>query len=495
MVKKVLSRISLILTLLLLCMSAKADTPYQRPANPKFKSDAVENYIKAQQQKFNSPELSSLFTRTFPYSLDNTVFQQNVDTSVDISSLRTYVVTGSDLQAMWLRDSSNQLIPYAFLVPKDDRLFKLLVGLANSQAEFVLKDSFANAFIVPNGAKSSHDDDQTYRQFQQAAMQPPVFERKFEPDSLAAVLKLQRVILENASAQQKQQLSDDIQKSWQLADNVIVDLLSAWTGDFDNLTNPINQYYYYFSRPGADSLNTLENGIGKPSKTTGLVRTLFRPSDDATTFPFNVPVNFMVASELKGLATQYTNITNIDNQITPKLIGISNKILQALKINSTEGSGTRTRYSYELDGFGNRTFMDDGNIPSLLSLPVIAPNLYDANIYMQTRKQILNSSTNPYFFNGSNSVQAGVGSPHTGKNRIWPLSLISQAESSTDENEIKHLLAALVNSSQKNGLIYESYSSSNYQDITRENFAWANAEFANFIIWLTEKHPSVVLKS
>ncbi|WP_165905004.1 glycoside hydrolase family 125 protein [Parashewanella curva] len=476
-------------------MAARADTPYQRPTAPKFKSNAVEGYIQSQQQKFNSSELSSLFTRTFPYSLDNTIFQQNVDTASDISSLRTYVVTGADLQAMWLRDSSNQLSPYAFLISKDDRLFKLLVGLANSQAEFVLKDSFANAFIVPNGPQSSHNDDQTYKQYQQAAMKPPVFERKFEPDSLAAVLKLQRVILENTSTQQKQQLLDDIQKNWLLADNVIVELLSAWTGDFDDLSNPSNQYYYYFSRPGANALNTLVNGVGNPSKTTGLVRTVFRPSDDATSLPYNVPVNFMLASELKRLTTQYSLITNIDNQVTPKLIGLSNKILQALKANSIEGSGTSTRYSYELDGFGNRKFMDDGNIPSLLSLPVIAPNLYETNIYQQTRKQILNASTNPYFFDGSDSIQGGVGSPHTGPNRIWPLSLISQAESSADENEIKTLLAALINSSQKNGLIYESYSSSNYQDITRENFAWANAEFANFIIWLIEKHPNIVLKS
>ncbi|WP_170308215.1 glycoside hydrolase family 125 protein [Parashewanella tropica] len=476
-------------------MTAQADTPYQRPSNPKFKSDAVESYIQSQQQKLNSPALSALFTRTFPYSLDNTVFQQNVDTATDIYSLRTYVVTGADIQAMWLRDSTNQLTPYAFLISKDERLFKLLVGLANAQAEFVLKDSFANAYVVPNGANSTHTDDQTYKQYQQDAMHPPVFERKFEPDSLAAVLKLQRVILENASTEQKQQLIDDIGKYWMGADHIIVNVLNAWTGDFDDLTNPTNPYYYYFSRPGANALNTLENGVGKPSKTTGLVRTLFRPSDDATALPFNIPVNFMIASELKRLATQFTAIANIDNQVTPKLIELSNTILQALKVNSTEGSSTSTRYSYELDGFGNRKFMDDGNIPSLLSLPVIAPNLYDTTIYLQTRKQILSSAMNPYFFEGNDSIQSGVGSPHTGQNRIWPLSLISQAESSTDENEIRQLLAALIDSSQKNGLIYESYSSSNYQDITRESFAWANAEFANFVIWLIDKHPNIVLKS
>lgn len=58
-------------------------------------------------------------------------------------------------------------------------------------------------------------------------------------------------------------------------------------------------------------------------------------------------------------------------------------------------------YCYEVDGLGNCNFMDDANIPSLLSLPYLDPTYtsFDREIYHNTRRLIL-SKTNPFFFEG-----------------------------------------------------------------------------------------------
>ena len=54
-------------------------------------------------------------------------------------------------------------------------------------------------------------------------------------------------------------------------------------------------------------------------------------------------------------------------------------------------------YTYEVDGYGNDYFMDDANIPSLLSLPYLGYCSNDDPLYLQTRKNVL-STKNPYYW-------------------------------------------------------------------------------------------------
>lgn len=44
--------------------------------------------------------------------------------------------------------------------------------------------------------------------------------------------------------------------------------------------------------------DTQSHGCGFPVRRTGLVRTFFRPSDDATIYQFNIPGNAYVSSML-----------------------------------------------------------------------------------------------------------------------------------------------------------------------------------------------------
>ena len=78
--------------------------------------------------------------------------------------------------------------------------------------------------------------------------------------------------------------------------------------------------------------------------------------------------------------------------------------------------------------------MDDANAPSLLSLPLLCPRTMPQmlHLYKNTRNFVLSEETNPTFFAGK--AAAGVGSPHTGPNAIWPLALITEAMTAEDDD-------------------------------------------------------------
>ena len=59
---------------------------------------------------------------------------------------------------------------------------------------------------------------------------------------------------------------------------------------------------YLFQRLTEVATDTLMiSGRGPPAKKCGLSRSLFRPSDDAVTLPYNIPGNAMACTELMHL--------------------------------------------------------------------------------------------------------------------------------------------------------------------------------------------------
>ena len=83
------------------------DLPRARPAASArhFTSEAVETVLQQVQKKIPDPALATIFENCFPNTLDTTVFPGSYGGKPD-----TYVVTG-DIDAMWLRDSSAQVMP------------------------------------------------------------------------------------------------------------------------------------------------------------------------------------------------------------------------------------------------------------------------------------------------------------------------------------------------------------------------------------------------
>jgi len=146
-------------------------------------------------------------------------------------------------------------------------------------------------------------------------------------------------------------------------------------------------------------------------------------------------------------------------------------------------------YAYEVDGFGNRLFMDDANVPSLLSLPYLDCLRYHDSVYLNTRNFIF-SRKNPYFFEGK--VAAGIGSPHTLVNRIWPIGITMRALTSVDDDEINQCLRFLKSTHANTGFMHESFDKDDDTDFTRKWFAWANSLFAELILKLYVEKPELL---
>ena len=135
-------------------------------------------------------------------------------------------------------------------------------------------------------------------------------------------------------------------------------------------------------------------------------------------------------------------------------------------------------YAYEVDGLGNALIMDDANSPGLLSIPYIGYCDKNDEIYVNTRKMIL-SSKNPFYSEGK--AAKGIGSPHTGVNTIWHISLIMQILTTDDENEKKECLKMISETHAGTNFMHESFNKDNAADYTRSWFAWANSLFAQML--------------
>jgi meiotically up-regulated gene 157 (Mug157) protein len=156
-----------------------SEVPSVRPAREDrtFSSPAINKLIEDLRPLFKDENIATLFSNCLPNSLDTTILYHTTD------PLDSFVITG-DIEAMWLRDSTNQLIPYVPYASQDSKLAALLEGLIARQARSVIIDPFANAFNY-NASGEGHQSDNRY-----PPMGPSVFEGKYEIDSISAFLKI-----------------------------------------------------------------------------------------------------------------------------------------------------------------------------------------------------------------------------------------------------------------------------------------------------------------
>ena len=140
-------------------------------------------------------------------------------------------------------------------------------------------------------------------------------------------------------------------------------------------------------------------------------------------------------------------------------------------------------FAYETDGKGNYVLMDDANSPSLLAAPYLGYIKADNELYKNTRSFVL-SNDNPWYFEGR--AAKGVGSPHTGIDKIWHIALSMQALTSSNPEEIKECINMLTTTDAGTKLMHESFYKHDATDFTRPWFAWANSLFAELMIRLAE---------
>ena len=136
-------------------------------------------------------------------------------------------------------------------------------------------------------------------------------------------------------------------------------------------------------------------------------------------------------------------------------------------------------YAYETDGLGNYVFMDDANVPSLMSIPYLGYCSADDEIYKNTRAFVL-SKENPYYYEGT--AAKGVGSPHTPPEYIWHIALSMQGLTSRDPEECKALLRMLKTTDDGKGFMHEGFHKDDPSKFTRPWFAWSNSLFSEFVL-------------
>ncbi|KXS13102.1 glycoside hydrolase family 125 protein [Gonapodya prolifera JEL478] len=465
------------------------------PSHRRFVSPAVESHIDAVCARLHNTNLETLFRNSFPNTLDTTVDFCGIDPADGL--LDTFLVTG-DIPALWLRDSANQVAPYLPLLASgaedSESLRTLVLGLVYRQAKCVAAFPYANAFKRDGGQKGMWDGDAVTPDVPQGSV---VWEAKWEVDSLAAFFKLS-----NAYHRHKRSspFIDPAHPIWLAAvERALAVLREQQRGSMEEAE--LAQPAYRFARLTDRATDTLAmDGGGWPAARCGLVKSAFRPSDDASLLPFPIPANAMLCVELRHLVEllngvlatwngetardYYTQLANAAKEATD----LAEEVFEALAKWGVVKEEGEDMFAYEVDGFGNSYFMDDANIPSLLSLPYLGFCSRSDPTYVTTRQRVL-SPRNPYFFRGS--AGEGVGGPHVGMGWIWPMSIAVRSLTSENADEVRECLHAIVRTQAGTGLVHEAFWKDDPNRFTRSWFAWGCSLVGEMIVDALERFPAL----
>jgi uncharacterized protein len=443
------------------------DYESKRPplADRNFTSEAVEAAIKQVKAGLKNKELGWLFENCFPNTLDTTVDFSTIDGKPD-----TYVITG-DIDAMWLRDSTAQVWPYLALVKQDKKLQQLIAGVINRQVKCIHLDPYTNAFYK-DGTKESE-----WKKTDITDMKPGIHERKWEIDSLCYPIRL---------AYRYWKVTGDtspFDAQWKEAIKLTVKTFKEQQRKNGNgpYTFQRNTFWATDGVPLA--------GYGYPVKPVGLICSVFRPSDDATIFPFLVPSNFFAVLSLQQAAEMVNKISQ-DTSLASECAALAKEVGNALKQYATTVHPKFGKvYAYEVNGFGSFNLMDDANVPSLLSMPYLGTVPKTDAVYQNTRRLLL-STENPFFFKGK--AAEGIGSPHSLLDMIWPISLVIQAQTSSSDVEIRKCINTLIATHAGSGFMHESFHKDDPAKFTRKWFAWANTIFGELIMDIYKSKPALL---
>jgi meiotically up-regulated gene 157 (Mug157) protein len=374
-----------------------------------------------------SAKLDTLFTMAYGQTIGRHIISSHDGT--------TYVSTG-DIDAEWLRDASATVRPYIARARTDPAVRRMLHGVVEREARYILIDPYANAFW------------KTYQ----------VAEEKFEVDSLLYPI-------------------------WLAADYY------HQTGDATIFTPTVRRAFatvlatlrteqHHATRSHYTNPQLARGGRGSAVAYTGMVWTGFRPSDDPVRYHYNIPVNMFAVVVLRSLSSLARTAWH-DGPMAAQAWGMSTEIQRGIEQNGTLHLAPFGRiYAYEVDGLGHANVMDDANIPSLLSIPYFGYLPSNNSLYLATRRFVL-SDRNPYFFRGK--YAQGVGSPHTPHGYVWPLALCVQAITALDPDEVSRVFGYIAVADVGDHRLHESFNADWPEQFTRDDFAWPNALYAELV--------------
>ncbi|MDY4671114.1 MAG: glycoside hydrolase family 125 protein [Oliverpabstia sp.] len=372
-----------------------------------------------------------------------------------------YVFTG-DIAAMWLRDSSAQVVHYLPFLKEYPILKDMVKGLIARQAKYIHIDPYANAFNEEANGNCWEKDITEYN--------PWNWERKYEIDSLCYPVWLMEQYVKNTG--EADIFTPEVKTAFR-------DILDVWKREQHH-----EESAYSFIRVNCPPSDTLScEGKGEPVGYTGMTWSGFRPSDDACKYGYLIPSN-MFASVVLGYMEKFLREQYQDEAMAEEAAALKAQIEEGIqKYGVVEDEVYGKMYAYETDGLGNYNLMDDANVPSLLSLPWLAYCDKDDPIYKNTRDFVL-SKKNPYYYEGS--CAKGIGSPHTPDQYIWHIALTMQGLTSDDSQEREELLKTLLATDAGCEVMHEGFHCEKPEAFTREWFAWANSLFALFALSMKE---------
>jgi meiotically up-regulated gene 157 (Mug157) protein len=465
---------------------------YQRPIEPcrTFFSQEVEDTIARLKGVIADPDLFRLFENSWPSTLDTTIAWHGYANTTDEDSEKeelTFVITG-DIEAMWLRDSANQLLAYTSVLKPNssfNSLASLFRGAINLQARYILEDPFCNAFqappesgVVPKSSRNSDQITPPYDYFK-------VFSCQWELDSVASFLQLSAAYMAATNDLSFFQKSSN----WTRAVSTILHTAQSMTlGSYAPDGTWLKPPYTYCAPYGGTPINEC---TGSPHRgQIGLIRSFHRPSDDACIYQYLIPSNMAFSAALNVSSNIMARVEpaggNLTSWMRSMATGINRGIVEHAIVSDARYGKI---YAYEIDGYGSHIAMDDPNVPSLLSAPWLTYTTNRDPVYRNTRAKIL-SRDNPYFAWGP--IISGVGSMHTLPGKVWPMANVMAMLTSDDDEEIAENLGMVLRSTAGTGLVHESVDAHAEGVYSRSWFSWANGLLGQAVLEVDAKRPWVL---
>lgn len=238
-----------------------------------------------------------------------------------------------------------------------DSLASLYRGTINLQARYLLTDPFCNSFQPPaeSGIPPAENDAASNDMVMPPYSNATVFECKYELDSLAAFLEISRnyyTATNDASFFKK--------FNWVKAVNAVLSTAKSQMEPTYGPDGMVNNITYQFTRETDRSTETQTNdGLGNPVQNgTGLIRSFFRPSDDATIFQFLIPSNMMFSSYLKDCVDIARAIG--ENDLADQMDTMANSLHDGIeKYGKVQNAKYGAIYAFEVDGYTSQNIMDD----------------------------------------------------------------------------------------------------------------------------------------
>lgn len=350
--------------------------PYVRPPAEcrTFNLPEMEELIKTMKSRIKDPDLFRLFENSYPNTLDTMIRWRGYanDTEGVEDMELTYVITG-DIDAMWLRDSASQIYSYLPLLKASDSpdsLASLWRGLINSHSRYIIISPYCHSFQPPpeSGIPPTHNGANINNHPRPTFDPSKVFDCKWELDSLGSFLQIS-----SAYYARTRDIKFFTKFVWVDAVEAAVVAAGAMRLGTYSPDGHVEKSAYTFTGKTDRGSETLTNdGLGNPVKENGMVRSSFRPSDDACIFQLLTPANMLWAKYLEEASHIMAQIDspkaeNLTVAMREQARSIRRGIAKDAVVNHPEFGKI---FAYEVDGYGSANMMDDSNIPSILSMPL-----------------------------------------------------------------------------------------------------------------------------